>query len=267
MSPDIDPILSDWEFQAEQITVRAIETENGEERIQLRLDLGVLQMHVDGRPDGSQVHGVESWLVYHRQRQKEHDEANPDSARYLLKSEDCVELLREGVQYYHRYLSFWHLGRYELCARDTKRNLELFRFVREHAQSDRDKMQFDQWRPYVTMMHARAVATPLVELEQWDAAINVIDAGLRGLDEFLADYGQEESAERLGEMAYLKRWRREVLAKSGAETDDEEDGVGDPVESLREELDKAIEEERYEDAAELRDQLRRMEDPQPPTLP
>jgi len=267
VSPDIDPILSDWEFQSEQITVRAIETPTGEQRIQLRLDLGLLQMRLDGRPDGQQVHGLESWLDYHRKQQQEHDEANPDSARYLLKSEDCVELLREGVQYYHRYLSCWHLGKYELCARDTNRNLDLFRFVREHAQSDRDKMQFDQWRPYVTMMHARAVATPLVELEQWDAAINVIDAGIRGLQEFLSDYGQEDSSDRLGELAFLRRWRREVLGKSGAELDDEDGDSVDPVESLREELEQAIAEERYEDAADLRDQLSRMEDPQPPTLP
>ena len=77
-----------------------------------------------------------------------------------------VRLLREGVQYYHRYISFWHLERYELCARDTNRNLRLFAFVREHARHTRDKLQFDQWRPYVTMMHARAVATPLIGLRE-----------------------------------------------------------------------------------------------------
>ena len=33
-----------------------------------------------------------------------------------------------------------------------------------HARHNKDKLQFDQWRPYVTMMHARAVATPLMGL-------------------------------------------------------------------------------------------------------
>ncbi len=72
---------------------------------------------------------------YHQRRQSEHDAANPDGAPYLLEPEDCAELLREGVQYYHRYMCFWHLGFYELCARDTERNLRLFAFVREHART------------------------------------------------------------------------------------------------------------------------------------
>lgn len=264
MSPDIEPILRDWEFQSDGITVRAITGDDGRERIQLRLDLGLLQMHVDGRPDGQTIHGFPSWLDYHRHRQEKHDRENPDKARYLLEPEDCVELLREGVQYYHRYLSYWHLGRYELCARDTKRNLELFRFVREHARNDRDKMQFDQWRPYVTMMHTRAVATPLIELKQWEAAINVIDVGIRRLEQFLADYGQLAQADRLGELTYLKHWRKVVLTKGGKEPDEEE---LDPVERLRDELETAIAEERYEDAAGLRDELSRIIDPKPPNLP
>jgi len=265
VSPDIEPILREWEFQPDRVTVRTIQAADGGERIQLRLDLGLLQMHVDGRPDGQRIHDCESWLEYHQQRQQQHDQANPDAARYLLEPEDCAELLREGVQYYHRYLSLWHLRRYELCARDTRRNLDLFRFVRNHAGHDRDKLQFDQWRPYVTMMHTRAVATPLVDLQQWDAAVGVIDSGIRGLEEFLADYGQEEQAERLGELAFLRRWRKEVAAHAGVDPDP--DAPLDPVERLRNQLESAIEEERYEDAAELRDQIRRLEDPQPPQLP
>ena len=133
--------------------------------------------------------------------------------RILLEPEDCAELLREGVQYYHRYVCFWHLGFYELCARDTERNLRLFAFVRGHARHDRDKLRFDQWRPYVTMMHARAVATPLVELEQWDAAAGVLDAGIRGIERFLEEYNQVEQAPKVGELVFLRRWKEEIAAK------------------------------------------------------
>ncbi len=265
VAPDIDSLLNDWDFQPDQITVRVITGNDGVERIQLRLELGLLQMHVHGRPDGKTIHGLASWFDYHVKQQQQHDQAHPDEARYLLEPEDCAELLREGVQYYHRYLSLWHLGRYELCARDTSRNLELFRFVRNHARNDHDKMQFDQWRPYVTMMHARAIATPLVELEEWEAALGVIDAGIQGLDDFLEDYGQGEQADRLGERAFLQRWRKEIVAKSGVEV--AHDDQLDPVERLRGELASAIDEERYEEAARLRDELRQLEDPQPPHLP
>ena len=122
----------------------------------------------------------------------------------MLESADCVELLREGVQYYHRYLSFWHLRRFELCARDTKRNLQLFAFVREYARHDKDKLQFDQWRPYVTMMYTKAVATPLVELRQIDAARQVVEHRNQQIEQFLADYEQMGRADHCSELLHLK---------------------------------------------------------------
>jgi hypothetical protein len=264
---DIEPILRDWPYHPDEITVRVIEGLDGQRKIQLRLDLGMLQMEFDGRPDGRRIHDVESWFAYHQKRQREHDAANPDGASYVLEPEDCGELLREGVQYYHRYICFWHLGFYELCARDTERNLRLFAFVREHAQDDRDKLRFDQWRPYVTMMHARAVATPLVELEQWDAAAGVLDAGIRGIERFLEEYNQMEQAQRVGELTFLRRWKEEILSKiesaDGAMT---ETVMANPPASvsraaeLRQQIELAIVEERYEDAAMLRDELKRLDE-------
>jgi hypothetical protein len=270
VSLDITPILDAWPFRPDDVTARVIEGADGQRKIQLRLDLGLLQMEIDGRPDGRRIHGTESWFAYHRQRQQEHDAANPDGAPYLLEPEDCIELLREGVQYYHRYLCFWHLEMYELCARDTERNLRLFAFIRSHAREDRDKLQFDQWRPYVTMMHARAVATPLVELQQFEAAVGAIDAAIRGIERFLEDYGQAEQAPKVGELVFLRRWRKEILAQaveSGqplalSAADDAED----PLADLQELLDEAIAEERYEEAARLRDEIRRLTDPPPPGM-
>ncbi len=128
------------------------------------------------------------------------------------------QLLREGVQYYHRYISFWHLERFELCARDTTRNLRLFAFVRDHARHTKDKLQFDQWRPYVTMMHARAVATPLVGLEDYQAALGAIDAGIEAIRAFLDEYDQTHNAENCSELVYLQRWREELAAKKKGTT-------------------------------------------------
>lgn len=264
VSLDISRVLKEWDFVPDDVTARVIDGEDGTQKVQLRLDLGVLQMEMEGRPDGKTIDGASSWLQRHQQRQREHDAANPDGVPYLLESEDCQELMREGVQFYHRYVCFWQLDRYELCARDTSRNLELFRFVRSHARNERDKLQFDQWRPYVTMMHARAVATPLVDLNQWEAALNAIDAGLRGIEKFLEDYGQEQQADKMGELIFLKRWRKEVLREM-APDDTPDDGDTDPVAEVRTALDTAVNEERYEEAAQLRDELKRLENPPPPT--
>jgi hypothetical protein len=250
---DISPALEGWDYDPEKVSVRIVKGEDGREKIQLRLDLGLLQMEFDGRPDGQTIEGCASWLDYFKRRQREHDERNPDGAPFLLESEDCQRLLREGVQYYHRYVSFWHLERYELCARDTSRNLRLFAFVRAHARHTRDKLQFDQWRPYVTMMHARAVATPLLQLNDERAALGAIDAGIEAIREFLAEYDQSQNAENCGELTYLVRWRDEIAGQMSGPDDDR---PASPLAKLHAELEQAVSEERFEDAARLRDTIR-----------
>ena len=52
--------------------------------------------------------------------------------------------MREGLQYYHRYLAAFHLERYDLVARDTERNLRLFAFV---GQARRPPARQDRVRP------------------------------------------------------------------------------------------------------------------------
>lgn len=253
MSKDISQTLDGWEYEPDRISVRIVTGDDGREKIQMRLDLGLLQMDFDGRPDGRRVAGSASWLdFYERQRQK-HEADHEDDEPFELDTEDCQRLIREGIQYYHRYISFWHLERYELCARDTNRNLRLFAFVRQYARNKKDKLQFDQWRPYVTMMHAKAVATPLVGLREYGAALGAVDAAIEAIRGFLKEYGQLENAENCSELTYLNRWRDEIVAKT---SDDSRDMPLNPLASLQLELDQAISEERFEDAARLRDTIR-----------
>jgi hypothetical protein len=253
VSKDISPILDGWEHDPDHFAVRIIPGKDGRDKIQVRLDLGILQMEIDGRPDGHRPEGFESWFEVFRNRQKAHDAAHPDGASFQLSPDDCQLLLREGVQYYHRYLSFWHLERYELCARDTSRNLKLFAFVREFAAKDQDRLVFDQYRPYVTMMHTKAVATPLVELREYEAAIKVIDAGIAGIRKFLEEYDQLDRADRCGELTHLERWREQITSHKPALPPP----PPDPVDQLKIDLQQAIAEERFEEAARLRDELRR----------
>jgi len=237
--------------------VRIVPGDDGRGKIQLRVDLGILQMELDGRPDGFRPEGFESWLDYYEHQQRAHDEAHLDSASFLLSEQDCVRLWREGMQYYHRYLSFWHLDLYESCARDTARNLRLFAFVRTHVQDDRHKLQFDQWRPYVLMMHTRAVATPLLQQRLYEQGLSAIEAGIEGIREFLDEYDQSERAEECVELVSLERWREEILNQ------EERAAAARPkttIQILRRQLEAAIAAEEFEEAARLRDQIRKLGD-------
>jgi len=256
MSDDISRILRQWEFDPNTVTTRIIRGEDGRERVQLRVDLGLLQMELDGRPDGLRPENHESWFEYYQRLQEAHDEAHLDSPPFELDREACQRLWIESVQYYHRYLCFWHLKKYEWCARDTMRNVRLFSFVREHVRNDGAKLQFDQWRPYVLMMHARAVATPLVALREFDAAIGAVESSIEGIQEFLEEYRQEDRADECAELIELRKWHQTIieerdksLAARGEQTAD----------MLRRELQRAIESEEFEEAARLRDEIRRIE--------
>jgi hypothetical protein len=255
MSNDLSRILNQWQFDPETVLVRIVPGDDGRSKIQLRVDLGILQMEMDGRPDGFRPDGSESWLVYYEQQQQTHDEMHPDSAPFGLSEEDCIRLWREGMQYYHRYLSLWHLELYESCARDTARNLRLFAFVRTYARDERHKLQFDQWRPYVIMMHTRAVATPLLQQRLYEDGLRVIEAGIDGIREFLDEYNQSERAAECVELVSLERWREELLSTERRAAAARPKST---IDILRRQLEAAIANEEFEEAARLRDQIRKL---------
>jgi hypothetical protein len=250
VSKDLAPILAGWDYVPDEMSVRIVPGDDGRDKIQLRVDLGLMQLEFDDRPDGQRPGGFPSWLeLYEHQQQAAAAAGEP----FQLTSEGLSNLLREGVQYYHRYLSFWHLARYDLCARDTKRNLRLFGFVRAHALQERDKLQFDQWRPYVTMMHARSVATPLVESRRFTQALEAIDEGVAGIHVFLREYRQAHRANECQELQFLLGWRNEVERMR----DGESPGLLEAIDRLQADLRSAIQREDFEEAARLRDEIRR----------
>ncbi len=53
---DIADAMKGWAFEPGQVNVRLIRGNDGKPKLQLRLDLGLLQMELDGRPDGKRPH-------------------------------------------------------------------------------------------------------------------------------------------------------------------------------------------------------------------
>jgi hypothetical protein len=245
VSKDITSVLAGWECDPDDLQVRIIAGDDGRDKIQMRIDLGLIQMELSGRPDDTRPGGFESTLDECEARARAAEKAGED---YALDSAACAALMREGVQYYHRYLAAFHLQRYDLVARDTERNLRLFAFVVRYAARQRDKIQFDQFRPYVTMMHTRAVALQALARNDHATALALIDAGIAAIRRFLREYDQSEQEVECMELGFLLRWRREVEASRP---------MG-PVERLEQQLELAVALEEYEEAARLRDQLQRL---------
>jgi hypothetical protein len=245
MSQDIRSILAGWDFDPDRVQVRMIAGDDGSEKIQMRIDLGLMQMEVSGRPDGERPHGCESLLEFYEAAGREAVVAG-DS--FSLGPEECALLMREGLQYYHRYLSAFHLERYDLVARDTARNLRLFAFVVKNARRQRDRIEFDRYRPYVEMMHYRALASQSLRQDDYRAALEHIDEGIKAIRSFLVDYRQEDHEAECSELQFLLQWREEL---------ERERPIG-PLERLEQQLEVSVKLENYEEAARLRDQIQRL---------
>ena len=63
MSLDLNDLLRDWPHEPGMIKVRKILGSDGKEKIQLRIDLGLIQMETSGRPDGQEPQGLVNLLL------------------------------------------------------------------------------------------------------------------------------------------------------------------------------------------------------------
>jgi hypothetical protein len=243
MSLDLNTILKDWPHENGSVKVRKIAGLDGREKLQLRVDLGVLQMEMTGRPDGLRPHNCESLLEYHQRRAVRAAEKAED---YELTPEECAELQQEGIQYYHRYLSLFQINDFAGVVRDTQRNLDLFTFVTEHTDRDELSWSLQQFRPYVLMMNTRAKASILLAQGKFGEAMSEIERGRDAIAEFFQHSNFPELVSKSSEIAFLDEWLEEVKAKRPLSK----------LEIMQREMETAIGKELYERAAELRDAIK-----------
>jgi hypothetical protein len=246
MNNDLTAILHGWEHNPNEVTVRRIIGTDGTEKIQMRLDLGVLQMELEGRPDGRRPHGFESLLEYHLDRREHHIMRHGNADDWELSADECSDLRQESMQYYYRYLSLFHLGDYFGVMRDASRNLRVFDLVRDFSADDDERSSMEQFRPYVMMMHTRARACLSLEERDFDRALAQIEEGVSRIEEFFGQVDRPELAESSREIEFLRDWSERIRTNRPLS----------PEERLRRELRTAVEAEDYERAAQLRDEIK-----------
>ena len=243
MIRDLRTILDGWEFEPGKISVRKIIGRDGHEKIQTRIDLGVLQLETAGRPDGLRPHGSETFLDYYDQRRREHIEVYGDDQDFVLSPEDCRNLRHEAYLYYQRYLSLFVLEEFDGVRRDTARNLRVIELCERYAAAETDRLMLRPQRAYVLMMHTRARIQLALDSDSTEEALRIADDGIAVLQRLAQDDPADDSCER--EIATLGNVRREVLERLPE----------DAPAKLTSELEWALATEDYERAAELRDRL------------
>ena len=246
MSFDISHIMDDWPYENGQLSARRITGADGRDKLQMRLDLGVLQMEITGRPDGQKPYGFESLQDYYRNQLQLYREGDQE-AQFSLDKAACESLRAEAAMYYHRYVTAFILEDFEIVERDTQRNLDLMDFCSDHAAEESDKHLLEHYRPYVVTMNTRARARLALADNQPKVALAAVREAIDRIRRHYERFGADEIDDTNGELAMLNDLADEIEQRVPV----------DPLTKLRKQLDLAVTEERYEDAAALRDQLSR----------
>jgi len=247
MSDDITSLLNEWEYDPFS-HVRKIIGDDGREKIQVRVELGLLQMEVDGRPDGKRPYGMASLLDYYESQLQEHISQSGAEEGFVLDTEACEELRQEALLYYHRYVLFFELEDYDRTVRDTERNTRLFDFVWKYARDKKDAVELEQYRPYIIRMNASARALRDAQHRDYDSAVKHVKSAVEKIESLPPMDNPTFLFEKNRSLSVLKGMIKELEARQPPTK----------LDALRKALSRAVNEERFEDAAGLRDEIRKL---------
>ncbi len=231
MDRDLRALLLDWPHDPERLNARVLEVEEGRTVLQVRVELGILQMEIEGRPDGGEdvLAKTEAMLAA--------------DAEASIDADLAAALRHEALQVHQRYVAMLALERYEDVVNDTRRNLRVFDLCHRHAVDAEDRTVLERFRPQVIATRARAAALTALRGERVPEARRLLEEAVEEIRHSLPDGTAEPP-----ECAMLEGMRDVLQPKL-------------PV-SQRHELERriqaAITAENYELAAILRDELRQL---------
>jgi UvrB/uvrC motif len=244
MNEDIDAALKNWEFKPGEVQAREVQASDGRPVLQLRLDLGILQMEVEHRPDGTRPHDFPTYFDFLASEAAKKKRAG---GRFVLSEQQCHEADREFIQYYQRRVCWLALGNFGRAVADADHTLAFMDFVRDHSPNEEYTDAHEQYRGFVLFHRTEAAAALQVQQNQPERALDEIATGLEQLQKFFSTHEAQEQMEENPMVQQLRKMDQSLRQKHGIEA------------TLREQLAQAVANEQYEEAAKLRDALRRRE--------
>jgi hypothetical protein len=252
MRRDLDDVIQGWPFDPEpgEVLAREVRARDGRSLLQIRVELGVLQLEVAGRPDGTRPHGFATYLDYLRYCAASRG-LNPGGKAppWSMDEEHCSGADREFIQFYHRRMAWLSLRRYEKAILDADHTLALMDFVRRHGTEEDYVRSHEQFRGLVQFHRSQAQALLAIERRRPEEAIDALREGVERLiahqrswwDVRDADAGDSPNPSLVEQ---LRMFEQEIRKNYAVEK------------TLREQLDEAVAREDYEQAARLRDLIR-----------
>jgi hypothetical protein len=232
----LDNFFKDWPYVPGQIIVREVKGADSRPLLQMRVDMGIVQMEATGRPDGSKPEGFETYYDYLLSMSFAEEPFRLDGQR-------CSEIDREFYQFYHRRVCWLTLNKYAEAIRDADHTLALMDFSAAYAPDPQWAMMHEQYRPFVMFHRVQALA--LIELEKSNprGAVAAIETGLTALRQLFETHATLEQYEEDVFVDKLREMRNSIAKHYEIEP------------TLAEQLAQAIASEQYELAAKLRDKM------------
>ncbi len=257
MDQDISKVLQAWKYDP-TANVRKIWGDDGIQKVQVRIDQGafqgILQLNLDGRPDGKKPYGFDFALDYYRSALEKYRRVNKgDEKGFTLDGDACRELFDEGTRVYGRYAFLLQLQDYERVIRDTERNMALFRFVNTYGEEEEDRMNLEKWWPYIIRLNATARAMQSSQKGEFEGALEIVREAREKIDRLPEMESEEFHVERARSEESLDELEKELLSHKPPSR----------RERLQKDLQNAIDEEDFERAAAIRDELRGLKGPEP----
>jgi len=165
-----------------------------------------------------------------------------------LTEEQCAEVDREFMQYYHRRICWLALRDFDRAVKDADHSLALMDFVQDRSPDRQWTLSHEQFRPFILFHRTQAAAMSALDREGAEAAIEAVNGGLERMRKFLAAFDAEESFEEDEMVLRLREIQSSLREEFGVER------------TLNERLADAVAAEKYELAAQLRDELERRDD-------
>ena len=245
-SVDLRKLLKSWPYDPEN-DARLVRGDDGRELLQVRTPVGIEQYELDGRPDGTRPHGLESALEFHLRRLEQSKIAKQEK-EFQLTPVECGELFTEGTLFYFRYVRLFQLKDWPRTIRDTERNIRAFDFVHRYAEREEDQQYLEKWRPYIIRVHATAAAMQALDQQAYDRGLRIANeavekiAALDELDDDTFKFERERSLTAMRELANQIRKNRPLSE----------------LEQLEHQMRRAVEHQDFERAAELRDKIKEL---------
>jgi hypothetical protein len=234
---DIDFIFREWPYEAGVLSARLTTARDGRNVLQMRIEMGLLQMEVTGRPDGDRPGGFDTYLDWVK------DQAQTEGEAFTLTEQQCLEIDREFLQFYHRRICCLALRDFGRAVADADHTLALMDFVAEHSPNAEWTASHERYRSFVYFHRTQAATLAVLERSGPEAAIAEIHAGLDQLRKLFIQAQVEEQFEE-DELVQQLQEMKESLRQ--------EYKVG---KTLAEQLADAVAAEQYERAARLRDEI------------